>query len=114
MSSDVSTRSLTRERLCWSTWRMATKRSSATPVRPPGRPASPGSLRRGAKYELARTALRCEPIEWIEEGRREGMSFRMLADEITARMHKAKIRNFVTIETVRAWYRAVHPTDGAQ
>jgi len=90
------------------------KKNTSTPARPPGRPASPGSLRRGAKYDLARSALKCEPIEWIEERRKEGMSFRGIADEITARMHKAKIRNFVTIETVRAWYRAVHPTDGAQ
>jgi hypothetical protein len=100
------------------------KKNTSTPARPPGRPAVPGSLRRGAKYDLARTALKCEPIEWIEQRRAADfshpdgwvgpMSFRALADEITDRMHKARIRNYVTIETVRAWYRAVHPTDGVQ
>ena|ERR1044071_8107607 len=96
----------------------------AITTRPPGRPSKEGSLRRGAKYELVRKALRVEPIDWIikrreptykrPDGSRSRLSFRELADEISRRMTKAGINDYVTIETVRSWYRAVHPTDGPE
>src|SRR5262245_9303364 len=108
VSSHVSARSLTRRWWPWSTWRMVKANAAATP-RPPGRPTKKDSLRRGAKYELARTVLGVEPIDWILQ-RRGGeageLSFREIASTLSGLMEDAEVRDYVTQETVRAWYRA--------
>jgi len=100
---------------------MAQKRTPTRAARPPGRPAKPDSLRRGLKYELVRLAFTKldideEPIGWIvarraldfqrDDGIQGPAAFRVIAEDISKLMDRAGQRDYVTQETVRAWYRA--------
>jgi hypothetical protein len=92
--------------------------AKTTPTRPPGHaPDPPASRAAGPKYLLAKKALRVEPYEWIARrraadyrgGRPIGeagpLPFRVIADELNAKLVAADIPIAVTWETVRSWYR---------
>lgn len=99
---------------------MAKNTTPARAASPPG-PGRAAGMGQGDKYALVRSVLGTEPLPWIatrrkktfrrEDGTRGQMSFRELSDEITRRLRAAGHREeFVTIESVRRWYRAAHPT----
>jgi hypothetical protein len=97
----------------------ATVTAEVKPTTTPAKTSRRGG--RGDKYALVKSVLRSDPVAWIEkrrapkfrrpDGRYGALSFREIADLITEKM-KAKLgdESFVTLESVRRWYRDKHVT----